>query len=181
VLKYRPKTKLACIHSNLLLLCLAAHPLCPCHLWIPWFPWAEQFQGKHTQAQTNITHNTRNNGNQERKLLHNKNDSLTGDAVGQGDRQGRNGQERGGSTAAPENRIRTEWSVTRSYGQNGDDGCARSPASRPKSIRMQGRSPTVQKNGPEERRAAGTAWNAATKERCKTDPCFTLLKQEEKS
>ena len=64
---------------------------------------------------------------------------------------------------------------------NGDDGCARSPASRPKSIRIQGRSPTVHKNGPEERRAAGTDWNDAAKERCKTDPHFTLVRQEEKS
>jgi len=51
------------------------------------------------------------------KTLCKKNDSLTGDAVGQGDRQGRIGPEQGGSMVAPENQIRTECSVTRSYGQ----------------------------------------------------------------
>jgi len=117
----------------------------------------------------------------QKTLLHKKNDSLTGDAVGQGDRQGHNGPEQGGSTVAPENWIRTEWSVTRSYGQNGDDGCARSPSSRSKSIRIQERRPTVHRNGPEERRAAGTALNDAAKERCKTDPRFTLVRQEGKS
>jgi len=40
-----------------------------------------------------------------------------GDAVAQGDRQGRIGPEQGGFMVAPENRIRTEWSVTTSYGQ----------------------------------------------------------------
>jgi len=135
----------------------------------------------HTGTDHRYTQHRKPWGSRREKTLCKKNDSLTGDADGQGDRQGRIGPERGGSTAAPENRIRTEWSLTRSYGQNGDDGCARSPASRPKSIRMQGTSATVHDNGPEERRAAAdTAWNAAAEERCKTDPPFTLVRQEEK-
>ena len=45
-----------------------------------------------------------------------------------------------------------------------DGACARSPASRPKNIRMQGRAPTLHENGPLETRAADTAWNDAAKE-----------------
>jgi len=48
------------------------------------------------------------------------------DAVLQEDQQGHNGPEQGGSTAAPEELSWTEWSVTRSYALNGDDGSARS-------------------------------------------------------
>jgi len=69
MLRYCPKPKPACINPNLLLLYFAAHPLCPCHFHVPWFPWAEQFHGKHTQAQTNITHNTT-------KRFKNREDSL---------------------------------------------------------------------------------------------------------
>jgi len=177
MLRYWPKPKLACINPNLLLLYLAAHPLCPCHFQVPW---AEQFQGKHRGTDQHYSQHHKQWDSRREKTLRKKNDSLTGDTVGQGDQQGRSGPERGGSMAAPENRIRTEWSVTRSYSQNGDNGCARSPASRPKSIRMQGRSPTVHKNGPEESRAAGTTWNDTAKERRKTDPRFTLVRQEEK-
>jgi len=68
----------------------------------------------------------------------------------------------------PQKNRRTQWSLTRSYGQNGDNGCARSPASRPKMVRMQGTSPTVHENGPVERRPAGTAWNTAKKNRLET-------------
>jgi len=46
---------------------------------------------------------------------------------------------------------------------------------------MQGTSPTVHENGPEEKRAAAAAWNDATKDRCKTDPHFMLVRQEDKS
>jgi len=59
----------------------------------------------------------------------------------------------------PQKNRRTQWSLTRTYSQNGDDGCARSLASRPKNIRMQGTSLTVHEDGPVERRPAGTAWN----------------------
>ena len=64
----------------------------------------------------------------------------------------------------PQKTRRTRGSLTRSYNQNGDDGCARSPASRPKMVRMRGTSPKVHENGPVERTAAGTAWNDAAKE-----------------
>jgi len=173
-----PKTK-ACLHQS--------RSPAPLLGWSPTLPLP--FTGSlgravprqaHTGTDQHYTQHHKPWDSRREKTLHKKNDSLTGDAVRQGDQHGHNGPERGGSTAAPENRIRTEWSVTRSYGQNGDDACARSPASRPKMVRVQGRSPTVHKNGPEERRAAGRAWKAAAKERYKTDPCFTLVKQEEK-
>jgi len=68
----------------------------------------------------------------------------------------------------PQNSRRTQWSLTRSYSQNGDDGCARSLASRPKMVRMQGTSPTVRENEPVERRDAGTAWNTAKENQLET-------------
>jgi len=63
----------------------------------------------------------------------------------------------------PQRNSRTKWSLTRSYGQNGDDGCVRNPSSRPKSITIPGKTPTVDDNGPVERRAADTAWNDTAK------------------
>jgi len=68
----------------------------------------------------------------------------------------------------PQKNSRTQWSLTRSYGQNGDDGCARSPASRPKMVRMQETSPTVHENGPVERRPADTAWNTTKENQLET-------------
>jgi len=57
----------------------------------------------HTEAQTNITHTTTNNGiERTEKTLRKRNDSPTEDAVLQEDQQGHNGPEQGGSTAAPE-------------------------------------------------------------------------------
>jgi len=47
---------------------------------------------------------------------------------------------------------------------NTDDGCTRSPASRPKNVRMQGRSPTVCENGLVQSRVADTARNDAANE-----------------
>jgi len=64
----------------------------------------------------------------------------------------------------PQRNGRTKWSLTRSYGHNGDDRCVRSLSSRPKSIRIPGKTPTVHDNGPVERRAADTAWNDTAKE-----------------
>jgi len=48
--------------------------------------------------------------------------------------------------------------------KNGDDGCVRNLSSRPKSIRIPGKTPTVHDNEPVERRAADTAWNNTAKE-----------------
>ena len=80
-----------------------ACPPCPCCLQVPWLSWAEQLQDKHTQAQTNSTHTTTNNGIQRReKTRREKNGSLTGDTVEQEDPQGHDGPEQGSSTAAPE-------------------------------------------------------------------------------
>jgi len=119
-------------------------------------PWTEQLQAKHTQARTNGTHNTTNNGIQTReKTLRKNSDCWTREAVGQGDRATTAQSEE--APQQPQNSRRTQWSLTRSYGQNGDDGYARSPASRPKMVRMQGPSPTVRENGPVQRRDAGTA------------------------
>jgi len=64
----------------------------------------------------------------------------------------------------PQRNSRAKWSLTRSCGQNGDDGCVRNLSSRPKSIRIPGKTPTVHDNGPVERRAADTAWNDTAKE-----------------
>jgi len=72
------------------------------------------------------------------KTLRKKNDSLTGDAVGQEDLQGHDGPEQGGTTAAPEKQT-TQEVLTRSYGQHRDDGCTRSSASRPKNIKDTGK------------------------------------------
>ena len=54
-----------------------------------------------TQAHTNITHNTKQwNSKKREKTLPRNNACRMRQAVGQGDRQGRSGPERGGSTAA---------------------------------------------------------------------------------
>ena len=183
MLRYRPKPKLACIYPNLLLRYLSCSSTLP----LPFMGSLVSLgravpRQAHTGTDRHYTqHHKPWDSKKREKTLHRNHDYWTREAVEQGEQQGRDGPERGDSTAPPENRIRTEWSITRSYGQNRDNGCARSPASRPNSIRMQGTSPTVHKNGPEERRAAAdTAWNDAAKERCKTDPRFTLARQEEK-
>ena len=67
----------------------------------------------------------------------------------------------------PQRNSRAKWSLTRSCGQNGDDGCVRNLSSRPKSIRIPGKSPTVHDNGPVER-PADTAWNTAKENRLET-------------
>jgi len=64
----------------------------------------------------------------------------------------------------PQRNRRTKWSLTRSCRQNGDNGCVRSLSSRPKSITIPGKTPTVHDNGPVERRAADTAWKDTAKE-----------------
>jgi len=86
-----------------------------------------------------------------------------GDTVQQEDLRGRDNPKQGGATAAPEKQT-TQEALTRSYGQHRDDGCTRSPASRPKNVRMQGRSPTVRENGPVQRIATDTAGNDAADE-----------------
>jgi len=63
----------------------------------------------------------------------------------------------------PQRNSRTRWSLTRSYSQNGHNGCVRSLSSRPKSIRIPGKTPTVLDNGLVQRRAAATAWNDTAK------------------
>jgi len=65
--------------------------------------------------------------------------------------------------AAPEKQT-TREALTRSCGQHRDDGSMRSLASRPKNVRMQGRSLTVRENGPVQRTATGTARNDAANE-----------------
>jgi len=71
------------------------------------------------------------------------------EAVGQGDRATTAKSEE--PPWQPQRNSRTQWSLTRCYGQNGDDGCARSLSSRPKSIRIPGKAPTVHDNGPGEK------------------------------
>jgi len=183
MLRYCPKPKFACINPNLLLLYLSCSSTLPLPFMGSLVALVRAVPSQTlTGTDQRYIHHKQWDSKKREKTLHRNNDCWTREAVGQGDQQSRNGPEREGSTAAPENQIRTEWSVTRSYSQNGDDGCARSPSSRPKSLRMQGRSPTVHKNGPEERRAAAdTAWNDAATERYKTDPRFTLVRQGEKS
>jgi len=100
---------------------------------------------------------------QREKTLCKKNDSPKGDTVQQEDLRGREGPEQGGATAAPEKQTMQE-ALTRSYGQHRDDGSTRSLASRPKNVRIQGRSPTVCENGPVQRRATDTARNDAANE-----------------
>jgi len=72
----------------------------------------------HTGTDQHYTQHQKQWGSRREKTLCKNNDSLTGDAVGQGDRQGRNGPERGGSTAAsekqenpmvPYKKLRSKW------------------------------------------------------------------------
>jgi len=86
-----------------------------------------------------------------------------GDTVQQEDLRGCDGPEQGGATAAPEKQT-TQEALTRSYSQHRDDGSTRSPTSRPKNVRMPGRSPTICENGPVQRRATDTARNDTTNE-----------------
>ena len=56
MLRYCTKPKPTCINSNLLLLYLGCSPTRPCHLQVPWLPWAEQLQDKHTHRHRPTLH-----------------------------------------------------------------------------------------------------------------------------
>jgi len=84
----------------------------------PGRPGQSSSKPKHAQAHTDATRKTTSNGLQRREktLLHKKEDSPTGDAVGQEDLQGRDGPEHGASTEAPEKQSQTARSPARRYG-----------------------------------------------------------------
>jgi len=119
----------------------------------------------HTEAQTNITHTTTNNGiERTEKTLRKRNDSPTGRRCPArrpaGPQWPRTRRLYGSPRRAELNRMvcykklhskRRQW-------------ICKKPASRTKNVRFQGRSPTVHENGPLERRAADTAWDDTAEE-----------------
>jgi len=109
-----PETK-ACLHqfqSPAPLPWLLTHPG-PAIYSFPGCPGQSGSKPKHTQAQTDTTHKTTNNGLQRREktLLRKKDDSLTADTVAREDLQGRDGPQHGASMAAPEKQSQTTRSL----------------------------------------------------------------------
>jgi len=138
-------------------------PPCVCCLQVPWLPWAEQLQDKHTHRHRPTVHTPpQTMGFKEERKLAARMTPWQETLLGKKTHRATMAQNK--EALWQPQKKESEWSITRSYAQNWDDGRARSPASRPKNVRMQGRIPTVRENRPLERRAADTAWDDTAKE-----------------